>query len=94
MIRHIVMWKFKPGTEADMRRFLDGLKGLKGVIPEIVDQEVGIDWGADGNYDAALISTFRSREDLERYKKDPRHVAVSSLCKAIRESRVAVDFEF
>ena len=32
--------------------------------------------------------------DLETYKKDPRHVAVSSLCKSIRTDRVAVDFEF
>ena len=31
--------------------------------------------------------------DLEAYKKDPRHVKVSSLCKAIREDRVAVDYE-
>ncbi len=93
MIRHVVMWKFKEGEHDNMLRFLDGLKGLQGVIPELVDMEVGIDEGADNHYDAVLISTFRSKEDLEAYKKDPRHVAVSTLCKSIRESRVAVDFE-
>ena len=94
MIRHVVMWKFREGTEAEMRQFLDGLRALKGQIPQIVEQEVGVDLGGSGHYDAVLVSTFRSREDLETYRKDPRHVAVSALCKAIRTDRVAVDFEF
>ena len=94
MVRHVVMWKFKEGERENMERFLAGLNGLKGQIPELVDMETGIDWGGEGNYDAVLIATFRSREDLDRYQKDPRHVAVSSLCKSIRTSRVAVDFEF
>ena len=92
MIKHIVMWKFKPGTETEMHAFLDGLRGLYGVIPQIREQEVGVNC-APGNYDAALISVFDSMEDLEAYKHDPRHVKVSALCKAIRTDRVAVDFE-
>ena len=35
MIRHIVMWKFRPGTEAEQREFLTGLQGLYGVIPQL-----------------------------------------------------------
>ena len=92
MIKHIVMWKFRPGTEKEMNEFLTGLKGLYGVIPQIKEQEVGVNC-VDGNYDAVLISLFDSLEELETYKKDPRHVAVSALCKSIRTDRVAVDFE-
>ena len=92
MIKHIVMWKFRPGTEKEMNEFLTGLKGLYGVIPQIKEQEVGVNC-VDGNYDAVLISLFDSLEALETYKKDPRHVAVSALCKSIRTNRVAVDFE-
>jgi len=92
MIKHIVMWKFKPGTEKEMMEFIRGLRGLFGVIPQIKEQEVGVNC-VEGNYDAVLISAFDSLEDLETYKKDPRHVAVSGLCKEIRESRVAVDYE-
>ena len=92
MIKHIVMWKFKPGTEAERDKFLDGLRALYGVIPQIKAQEVGLNC-APGNYDAVLISTFDSLEDLAAYKNDPRHVAVSGLCKAIRSDRVAVDCE-
>lgn len=93
MIRHIVMWKFRPGTEAEQERFLNGLRGLQGVIPQLLRSEVAVNVGAD-NYDAVLVSEFESLEALEVYKNDPRHKAVSALCKSIREDRVAVDYEF
>ncbi|QNL43582.1 Dabb family protein [Oscillibacter hominis] len=92
MIRHIVMWKFRPGTQAEQAQFLEGLRGLQGVIPQLKKSEVAVNVG-EGNYDAVLVSEFESLEDLAVYKKDPRHVAVSSLCKSIREDRVAVDYE-
>lgn len=92
MLKHIVMWKFKHGTEGEQRQFLDGLRGLYGVIPQIREQEIGVNV-LPGNYDAVLVSVFDSPEDLEAYKNDPRHQAVSALCKAIRTDRVAVDYE-
>lgn len=92
MIKHIVMWKFQPGKEAEAQAFLEGLRGLYGVIPQIREQEVGVNC-APGNYDAVLISVFDSLEDLEAYKNDPRHQKVAALCKAIRTDRVAVDYE-
>lgn len=93
MIRHIVMWKFKPGTEAEQNEFLTGLRGLYGVIPQLKACEVAVNVG-EGNYDAVLVSEFDSLEDLDTYKNDPRHRAVSALCKSIRTDRVAVDYEF
>jgi len=92
MVRHIVMWKFRPGTETEQKQFMDGLRGLQGVIPELLKSEVVI--GIGGDYDAGLVSEFRSMEDLQRYKVDPRHVAVSNLCKAIRTDRASLDYEF
>ena len=70
MIRHIVMWKFREGTEE-------------------VTRNIGKD-----NYDAVLVSEFETMDDLNAYKVDPRHVAVSDICKSIRADRVAVDYEF
>ena len=93
MIRHIVMWKFRTGTEAEQARFLEGLRSLQGVIPQLLKSEVAVNVGR-GNYDAVLVSEFESLEALETYKNDPRHKAVSTLCKSIREDRVAVDYEF
>lgn len=90
MLRHIVMWKFRPGTEAERELFLTGLQGLYSEISELKRCEVlrGIE-GSD--YDAALVAEFADRAALERYKEDPRHKAVSALCKSIRTDRAAVD---
>lgn len=93
MIRHIVMWKFRPGTEKERDEFLEGLRALQGVIPELLKSEVALNV-APGNYDAVLVSEFASLEALEAYKSDPRHKKVSALCKSIRTDRVAVDYEF
>ena len=93
MICHIVMWKFRTGMEAEQARFLEGLRSLQGVIPQLLKSEVAVNVGR-GNYDAVLVSEFESLEALETYKNDPRHKAVSALCKSIREDRVAVDYEF
>ena len=93
MIRHIVMWKFRPGTEGEQTQFLEGLRGLQGVIPQLLKSDVAVNVG-EGNYDAVLVSEFESMKALEVYKNDPRHKAVSALCKSIRTDRVAVDYEF
>lgn len=94
MIKHIVMWKFKPEVKEEMNRFLGALEALRGQIEVLRSMEIGVNSGSDENFDAVLVTTFDSFEDLEKYKTDPRHIAASSLCKEIRVSRCAVDFEF
>lgn len=94
MIKHIVMWKFKEGEEENMKKFLEGLNELKGKIPEIKNLETGININPKNEYDAILISEFENMEDLEKYKNDPRHIKVSNMCKEIRISRQAIDYEF
>ena len=92
MIKHIVMWKFREGEEENVEKFLTGLAALQGVIPELLESKVSKNV-VPGGYDAVLEATFESVDALNRYKNDPRHVAVSSLCKSIRESRASVDYE-
>ena len=93
MIRHIVMWKVREGEEENREKFLSGLAALDGVIPEIRHMEIHRSCKPCSAYDACLISDFEDLDALGRYKNDPRHVAVSSLCKSIRESRSAFDYE-
>ena len=94
MIKHIVMWKFKENTEKEREEFLERLLALNGVIPEIESAEIKRNINMNGeNYDAMLISTFENLEDMNKYKVDPRHLEVSSLCKAIRISRASIDYE-
>lgn len=94
MIKHIVMWKFKENEEENMKKFLDGLVSLKDEIEVIKKLEVGINTNPANYFDAVLVSEFETMEDLETYKKDPRHVKVSALCKEIRTAREAIDYEF
>ncbi len=92
MVRHVIMWKFRQDTEAQMQEFLSRLQALDGVIPEILHMQIGVNCKDGNNFDACLIADFADFEALERYKNDSRHVAVSQLCKSIRETRGAVDF--
>ena len=65
-----------------------------GVVPEIRTLEVGIDCNKGAAaYDAVLISLFEDAEALKRYKHHPAHLAISTYCKQVRESRTVVDFE-
>ncbi len=93
MIRHVVMWKFKEGEQENMHKFLRDLKALDGVIPEIKKMEVFVSCKAGNDYDACLMADFEDIDAMLRYRDDPRHVAVASFCKTIRETRGAIDFE-
>lgn len=91
MIQHIVMWKFREGTEAQAEEFLTRLAALDGQIECIRSMAVQRSAVPGSAYDAVLVSEFDTLEDVARYKNDPRHVAVSSLCKEIRTDRRAID---
>lgn len=93
MIRHVVMWKFKEGSEAEMKRFLDGLKALVGQIDCLRSLETGINVNPKEQFNAVLICRFDSLEDLAKYDGDPRHAACKAIIKPICLERVAVDFE-
>ena len=93
MIKHVVFWKFKSDTESEQAEFFAALESLRGTIEVLKSLEVYKNVNPDNDCDAALITTFASLEDLNAYKNDPRHVAVSTLCKSIRESRGAIDYE-
>lgn len=93
MIRHVVMWKFRPGCEAEAEEFLTRLAALKTQIPWIRAMSVERSVIPDSEFDAVLLAEFDSPEDVNRYKADPRHQAVSALCRAIRTARCAIDTE-
>lgn len=93
MILHVVMWKFKEGEEANVDKFLAGLESLRGIIPQIVEMQLGKNVNPNNDFDAVLVTKFKSLEDLEIYKNHPEHKKVSALCKSIRTAREAVDIE-
>ncbi len=87
MIRHVVMWKFKEGT--DLQKIKQELEGLNGKIPGLLSLEVGIE--ADGG---VLISDHDSWEALDTYAKHPLHVAAAdTFVRPFAVSRQAVNYE-
>lgn len=100
MIKHIVCWKIKDFAEEKsktknlqiMQQMLKSLKNL----PMVQKLEVGIaSTGIDSsNNDIALVTEFKTIEDLKAYQVHPDHLKVSEFVSKIRNSRTCVDFEF
>ena len=98
MIRHIVMWKMADPSDAQDRAMAikKNLEALKGEIEELVDIEVGLNFNeTESASDVVLVSTFKSREDLEIYQDHPTHKSVGAnyVRPYVKERRV-VDYEF
>lgn len=95
MIKHIVMWKFKEGVaEADKLEMKRKLESLKGVVPTLVDIEVGLDVvGSDASKDMVLYSEFNTLDDLKAYAGHPEHLKVVEFVKPLVCERHVVDYE-
>lgn len=83
MIRHIIVWtlkdEFTESQKAEVKAGIkEGLEGLKGQIPGIVDIKVIIEGLESSNADLMLDSVFESAEALKGYSVHPAHVAVAA----------------
>lgn len=95
MIKHIVMWKFKDDVaEADKLEMKHQLESLKGVVPSLLQIEVGMDVvGMDASKDMVLTTLFHSLSDLQAYADDPTHLKVVEFVKPLVCERAVVDYE-
>lgn len=95
MIKHIVLFKLKDPSVENIEHTASVLRELKGKVEQLRGLEVGIDIVKSArSYDIALIAEFDSLEDLEGYQVHPEHKKVIEHMSRVRESQVAVDFEF
>jgi len=93
MVKHIVLFKLK--DKKDTQKAVDTLNSMKGKIEGLLSLEVGVDFlHSERSYDIALITTHINREALDFYQAHPVHQPVKTIMHAIRESSVAVDFEY
>ncbi len=95
MIKHIVMWKFKDEVaEADKLEMKRQLEALKGVVPSLIDIEIGLDVvGSDASKDMVLYSEFASLDDLKAYAVHPQHLKVVEFVKPLVCERHVVDYD-
>lgn len=99
MIRHVVMWKFKPEAEGrtklqNMEMLREKLFALPALIPEIKKMEIGFDVKhTDFSMDFMLLTEFESLETLAVYAEHPDHLKVSDFVRNVVDTRVVLDCE-
>lgn len=95
MIKHIVMWTFKEDVaEADKLEMKRQLEALKGVVPTLLDIEVGLDVSCkEASMDMVLYTAFQSMDDLVAYAVHPAHLKVVEFVKPLVCARAVVDYE-
>lgn len=101
MVKHIILWKLKDEFSAAEKESIkkgikEGLEGLVGQVPGLVDVKVQIDGVLpSSNADVMLDSTLESAEALKGYAVHPAHVAVADgKVRPYTASRTCIDFEF
>ncbi|MCM1365398.1 MAG: Dabb family protein [Faecalibacterium sp.] len=99
MIKHVVMWKFKPFAEGKTKEEnLLYVKSMLEALPEKIDfirsMEVNLNVNPkETMFDAVLISTFDTLDDVAAYRVHPDHKVISSYVALVREARASVDYE-
>ena len=96
MVKHIVMWKIKNSEykQDHLVKIKDALEGLKNKVSQILELEVGLDFGqkAGVSADIVLISLFASQEDLELYQNHPEHKKAAEIIQLLTSERRVVDY--
>ena len=99
MVKHVILWTLKEelsdAQKADIKKGIkEGLEGLKGQIPGMIDIKVNINPLASSNCDLMLDSSFEDEASLKGYAVHPAHVAVADgKVRPYTASRVCMDYE-
>lgn len=100
MVKHIILWTLNPelsdAEKSEVKKGIkEGLEGLAGVVPGLVDVKVNIDGRlASSNCDVMLDSTLESEAALKAYAVHPAHVAVAdSKVRPYTVLRTCLDYE-
>ncbi|MCO5207152.1 MAG: Dabb family protein [Anaerolineae bacterium] len=91
---HVVLFKLKDVSDANVQRTIDKLRSLEGRVPTLRAIEVGSNVvAAERAYDIALIARFDDLAGMEAYQTHPYHQEVLAFMRTVMSSAVAVDYE-
>lgn len=99
MVKHIILWTLKEELSAEEKAQVkagikEGLEGLAGKIPGMIDIKVITNGLESSNADLMLDSSFESVEALKTYATHPLHVAVADgKVRPYTKIRSCLDFE-
>lgn len=83
MVKHIIVWTLKDeysaAEKAEIKKGIkDGLEGLQGQIPGLLDIKVITEGLESSSGDLMLDSAFENEEALKGYSVHPAHVEVAT----------------
>ena len=83
MVKHVIVWTLKDEYSKEEKENIkkeikEGLEGLKGKVPGIVEIKVFIHGLESSNTDLILDSTFENEDALKGYSVHPEHVKVAT----------------
>ncbi len=99
MVKHVILWKLKEELNASEKASVkagikNGLEGLKGVVPGLIDIHVFTEGLASSNADVMLDSSFTDEAALKGYAIHPAHVEVANTkVRPFAQIRLCLDFE-
>lgn len=83
MVRHVIVWTLKDEYSDSEKEQIkagikEGLEGLQGKIPDLVEIKINTDKLASSSGDVMLDSLFENGEALKNYSSNPLHVEVAN----------------
>lgn len=99
MFRHVILWQLKDELAQEEKEKVklgvkQGLEGLQGKIPGLLEIRVYIDGAASSNADVMLDSVFTDENSLRNYAVHPEHVRVAdSQVRPYMKTRICMDYE-
>jgi hypothetical protein len=94
MIRHVFLWKVKPGV--DPEEVIRIMNELPPAIPWIRSWQIGPHQGPkryENTWDYGMTVDFDSLEDYNRYSDHPVHKSIVPRIVPLFAARAVVDFE-
>jgi hypothetical protein len=95
VIRHVVVFKLKPGVSPARRdEWLEISRRVHAEIDIVRAYSIGADLlRLPRSYDVAVVADFDSLEDVRAYAEHPLHLSAVELSRELSERIVSVDFE-
>ena len=99
MVRHVILWQLKEEYNDEEKReskagIKEGLEGLVGKVPGLVEVHVHTEGLASSNADLMLDAVLENEEALKGYAVHPEHLAIAnSKVRPYTMSRTCLDFE-
>ncbi len=96
MIKHVVLFKFKPETrDSERQAVLDELRDLPNKIDVIREFEVGLDvLRSQRSWDGVIIGTYDDLDALQKYQRHDDHIPIVMKMQQLCDTFGVVDFEF